>query len=113
MSERDVMALLAEANPVRVDALPQSKLTGDSILARRRRPSSRVVLIAAVLLAGVAVTLIGVFALGGSHRDLKAHGPHRSPATKLFGPGVADLHVGSVAAADALLPFRVVLPSAQ
>jgi hypothetical protein len=65
MSEHDVMTLLAAANPVRLDAVPQTSLSPDSILARRPRPSGRVVLVAAVLLAAVAAGLVGFLAVGG------------------------------------------------
>lgn len=67
MSEPDVIALLAAANPVRVDDLPQTDLTVDSDLGGRRRQSRRrVLLVAAALLAATAAILTGLFAFTGS-----------------------------------------------
>lgn len=65
MSERDVMTLLADANPVRVEDLPQTGPFSKQILERRRRPSGRVVLVTAVVLAGATAGVIGVLATGG------------------------------------------------
>ena len=65
MSERDVMALLAQANPVRVDELsPRDPNLVDRIVARRRRPSRPIALAAAIGRAAVASTLIAVFVSG-------------------------------------------------
>lgn len=61
MSERDVMALLAEANPVRVEGLSPMD---PPALSRRRGPSRLLVL--AVVVAVAAVSLIGVFVFPGS-----------------------------------------------
>jgi hypothetical protein len=62
MTERDVIALLSEANPVRVDDLAQAEFPR-SILLLHGRPSRRLVLAVASVAAAVAA-LVGVFAFG-------------------------------------------------
>jgi hypothetical protein len=108
MSERDVMALLADANPVRAEGVPQASLSVDSILTRRRQPSSRLVLAAAVLLAAVAAGLIGVFAVGG-------HGA-KTGFGRVSGPGALESNNGDwkkipLSHASSALGAPVVLPS--
>jgi hypothetical protein len=70
----DVLAQLADANPVHADELAPLELHA----LVRRRPSRRLVLATAVLAAALAATLIGVFAFGGSHTG--------SPPTSRQGP---------------------------
>ncbi len=62
MSERDLMAMLSETNPVQVADL--APLDPPSL--GRRPQSRRFVLVAAVVAAAVAASLIGVFAFSGS-----------------------------------------------
>jgi hypothetical protein len=97
MNERDVLTLLAEANPIRLDGLsgaPTDLL--DSILARRRRPRRRPVLAAGVAAAALAASLIGVFVFGGPSQStqmqpgfLGIEGPVPPPPPRSI--GVADL----------------------
>lgn len=78
MSERDVMGLLAAANPVRSDVLPEvPEDVFASIRARRWKEPRRLILAAAVAGAAVAASLIGLFAFGGSskaHRSVQTAG---------------------------------------
>lgn len=79
MSERDVMTALAEANPVRLsdlDAVTPVELLG-TIRPRRRRPSRRVALAAAIALAALASTLIATFVVGG-HQSSPSVGSEES-----------------------------------
>jgi len=64
MSERDVMALLAEANPVRVDDLAQMDFPD---LARRRSHGRLLLVAAAAVVAAGATASIAVFAFPSSH----------------------------------------------
>lgn len=118
MSKRDVMTLLADANPVRVADLPRIELPA-SILVRRRAPNRLIPVAASVVLAAGAAVSIAVLRSGSAGSPTRAStigSGHRTidgPGAHLALPGVPDLHVGSAAAADALLPFRVVLPSAR
>jgi hypothetical protein len=63
MSERDVMQLLAGANPVRVEDLAPLSFPD---LSQRRLAGRRVVVAIAVVAAAVAASLTGVFAFNGS-----------------------------------------------
>ena len=59
------MTLLAEANPVRLEDVPQAAVRVDSILDRRPRVSRRLVLAVAVVVVAAAASLTGVFVFGG------------------------------------------------
>src|SRR5438045_6437814 len=59
----DVLALLAEANPVQAHELAPLELPA----VPRRRPSRRHVLAIAVVTAALAATLVGAFVIGGNH----------------------------------------------
>ena len=110
MNERDVMALLAEANPVRVDEIPETDLELDSILARHGRPGRRLVLVAAVVTAAAAASLIGIFVLSGSPKHLVRGERLLVPPPTLthpLPPGAKEL---SLADAAATLGAPVVLP---
>ena len=74
MNERDVMALLAEANPVRVEGLSPMEPPD---VSRRRYPFRRAVLAVVVVVAATA--LIGVFVFPGSRSNGR---------TKLLEPGL-------------------------
>ncbi len=101
MNEREVMTMLSDANPVRVEDLAESALPG-SILVRRRRPS-RLGLAVAVMVAALAASLTGVFAFSGH-----SSGP-RSRASRP-GTGVPVGHL-PLAAASSTLGAAVVLPN--
>jgi hypothetical protein len=77
MSERDVMTLLAEANPVRVDGLSPM----DPPKLSRRRHSSRRAVLAVALFAAVAVSLIGVFVFPGFRSN--GHARYKEPGIGL------------------------------
>lgn len=111
MTERDAMTLLVEANPVRADELPGLDASIlDGILARRRRPSRRVMLAAAIALAALAAALVATFATGGHHSSVST-GPLQDT---LFSPTVArPLPAGkevTLADASAVLGQPLVLP---
>jgi len=98
MSENDVMTRLSEANPVRLDELPDEGLEAllDSILARPRLSRRRLVLAAAVAAAAVAAALIGVFVLtGGEHQQRT--GEHQQRTELKEGTPDNSLRLGPVA----------------
>lgn len=98
MNERDAMTLLAEANPVRVEDLAPLDRPD---LARRRRPSRRLVVAIAVLVTAVAASLIGAFAFGGASKK-SSQPPVVMPAIP---PAIQPL-----ADASTILGAPVVLP---
>jgi hypothetical protein len=68
MNENGVMTLLSEANPVRLENVPQPEATLLDAIVARRRPSRRLVLsMAATAAVALAASLIGIFAFPGSH----------------------------------------------
>jgi hypothetical protein len=85
MSERNVMALLAAANPVCVDAVQHLDLSVDSILAIRRRPPRRLGVVAAGVALALAAAFVGVFVFGG-HREAA-----RTDRGTSSGGGAADI----------------------
>jgi hypothetical protein len=101
MSERDVMTLLAQANPVQVDDLVPLDFPD---LARRRVPSRRLVL--AIALVAAAASLVGVFGFGG-HASSLSTGPARVSA-----PGSNESSWKTIALSDASMTLgaQVVLP---
>lgn len=107
MSEPDVMALLAAANPVRVDEL--SPLEPPE-LSRRRHPDRRVVL-AVIVLGAVAISLLGVFVWPGRRSG--------GPAIRMMEPGLGNegptrpLPPRSISVADVsfMLGVPVALPA--
>jgi hypothetical protein len=112
MSERDVMTLLAAANPVRVEDL--AAMNSPNLSARR--VSGRLVLAAAVVAAAVAASLIGAFAFSGATSRLPT-GVQGEIGMNAGLPGVSVEHpLGpaakevSLAAATAAYGPRLVLP---
>jgi len=96
----DVIALLAEANPVRVDDL--SSMASPAL--GHRRVVSRRLAVAAALLAALAAALVGVFALGG----------HGSRPAVSAPAGTAELSVGPpVSVEHPLAPWAKVVPLAD
>jgi hypothetical protein len=69
MNERDAMALLAAANPVRLEDVPQTAVRVDSILARHPRLSRRLMLAVAVVAVAAAASVTGVFLFGGQGKQ--------------------------------------------
>ncbi|MGH3008660.1 MAG: hypothetical protein ACRDLM_04555 [Gaiellaceae bacterium] len=61
----DVLTLLSDANPVRAEDLAPLEIPG---FARARRPTRRLVLVAAILAALVAASLVGAFVFGGQSK---------------------------------------------
>jgi hypothetical protein len=103
MSDRDVMALLSEANPVRLEDVSQLDATLlDSILARRHRPSRRTLLVAVAVVGAAAAASIAVFAFGSVHRQQVAGRPELVPPPKKIPISLAD--------ASAAVGAPVVLP---
>jgi hypothetical protein len=98
MSERDVLTLLANANPVRVEDLTPLPLPLPRSIAVRR-PRRRLVLAAAVFAAAAAAALVGAFALGGQSKN--PNGPLVPAIPPTFQP-LAD--------ASKILGAPVVLP---
>jgi hypothetical protein len=109
MSERDVMALLAAANPVRVGDLSPTE-TPD--LSGRRRPSRRAVLALAAV-GVVAASLLGVFVWPGSRSHVHTT-PMLEPGLGIGGPTLPP-PPRSIPAADIslMLGVPVALPSAS
>ena len=96
----DVIALLAEANPVRVDDL--SSMASPAL--GHRRVVSRRLAVAAALLAALAAALVGVFALGG-HGSRPAVSAPAGTAERSVGPPVSVEHP--------LAPWAKVVPLAD
>jgi hypothetical protein len=116
MSNRDVITLLAAANPVRGDELwlPDPNLV-DRIVARRRRPSRRIALVGATALVVLAATLVAVFATGGRQPSpsLGSMEPGIGSMDTLFSPTVARPLPGAevtLADASAAIGQPIVLP---
>jgi hypothetical protein len=74
MNEREVMTMLSDANPVRVEDLADSAMPG-SIFGRRRSrpPIRRLATAAAAMSTALAASLIGVFAFGGHSSGVRSH----------------------------------------
>lgn len=94
MSDVDVIALLAEANPVLADELAP---IGFPALVRRS-PARRIALAVALVIAVLGATLVGIFAFGGNSKSTGRVMP-------AIPPGFAPL-----ADASKILGFPVVLP---
>jgi hypothetical protein len=103
MTDRDVMALLAEANPVRVDDLAQM---GFLDLARRRSRGRLSLVVAAAVVASGAAALIVVFAFPRSH-------PRAGPGPGALGVNTTGSSWQTIALSDAstALGAPVVLPN--
>ena len=111
MKERDAMTLLAEANPVRLEDVPQTAARVDSILAPRPRMSGRLVLAVAVVAVAAAASLTGVFVFGGQGK--RSGGGMQSD---LPGPTVQRPLIGkqvSLADATAAIGPALVLPDSS
>jgi hypothetical protein len=111
MSDRDVMALLGAANPVRVEDLAP---LDPPDLSQRRFPSRRLALATAVLTAAVAASLIGVFVFSGSPSPRPGSGEFQVvPLPTLahpLGPGAKQT---SLPAASRALGVHIVLPDSS
>jgi hypothetical protein len=107
MTENGVMALLREANPVRVDDLPQIDFP-DSIIVRRCRPSRRLALALVVVAVALAASLIGVFVFGG-HRPRPVVMTEGLPGRTVQHP-LAGANQASLSDATAALGPALVLP---
>lgn len=108
MNERDVMALLAEANPVGLDDLRQTDQTVDLILAWRRKQNRRVMLVVVIALAAVVAGLIGAFATGG-HGTKPQLGGNNGP--EALGSSNPSFKTIPLADASAALGAPLVLPN--
>jgi hypothetical protein len=107
MSDRDVMALLAAANPVRVQDLAPLDLPD---LSQRRLPSRRLVLAIAFVLAGAATSLIGVFVLAPSGPKPTVGQRSLVPPPTIEHPLFGG-HQVSISKAGIALRTKVVLPN--
>ena len=108
MSERNVMALLAAANPVCVDAVQHLDLSVDSILAIRRRPPRRLGVVAAGVALALAAAFVGVFVFGG-HRPRPVAMTEGLPGPTVERP-LAGAQQTSLGDATAALGPALVLP---
>lgn len=104
MNEQRAMAMLSEANPVRAGDLsvPDPSLV-DRVVALRRRPSRRVTLVAAIIVAALAASLVAVFATGG-HKSSGSIGSMEAtigpPPTVAYPlPGGKEVTLGDAAVA--------------
>lgn len=104
MSERDVMSLLGEANPVRAETLARVEFPS-SILVERRSRRRPALVIAVASVVALAATLIGVFVLDGSGSR---------PHVRFTGPGAPGSDDSwktiPLSEASSALGARVVLP---
>lgn len=110
MNENDVITLLAEANPVRVDDLEPLDLPR---LVHRRMPSRRLVLAIAVVGVAIAASLIGLFAFRGtSSRPTASSGDGRDApfAITLAHPLAPEANEVSLRAATTTFGPALVLP---
>jgi hypothetical protein len=109
MSERDTMALLAEANPVRAGELPLDVELVDRIV-KGRQPSRRTAVVGAIALAALAASFAALFAVDG-RRPGSPHGFMLSelPAATVAHPlgGAPEV---TVAQASAAIGQPIVLP---
>jgi hypothetical protein len=114
MNESDAMRLLAEANPVRADAIGGMEMP--SSLVASRRSSKRLVLAAAVaLVAALAASLIGMFVFGQSTSSMEpglSNGPQGlgdlGPGTPVQPPPPASIPVADI---SSMLGVPVALPT--
>ncbi len=112
MNENEAMRLLAEANPVRVDAIGGMEMPS-SVFASRRS-SKRLVLAAAMaLLVLLAASLIGVFAFGSSTRHLERGGSMLVPLPTLAHPLPPGAQQVSLSGATQALGASIVLPDSS
>jgi hypothetical protein len=112
MSERDVMALLAEANPVRVEELPQVEVP-ESIFTPNRRSSRRVLLVAAAATAALTASLIAAFAFNGTSRRLSGGAFQLLPTPTLKHPLPPGAKQVTLSQATRTLGAPIVLPHAS
>jgi hypothetical protein len=113
MSERDVMALLAAANPIEVGDLSELEFPRPKLA---RPPRTRTLLLTAMVVA-VAATLVAVFAFSGSSSSPQPQGIGPIGRSDLAGPGPTvdrPLPLGgrevSLGDAQAALGVPIVLP---
>jgi hypothetical protein len=114
MNETDAMRLLAEANPVPTEALTALDTSvADRIVGRRRRPSRRLVLVAAIALAVLASALIAGITTGGHSGSSESS---MEPELSTIGvTSVAQLPGKKVTLAEASTAIRqpIVLPDSS
>ncbi len=115
MSERDVMKLLSEANPVSIEALTDAPGDPESIGVFRRKTRRGLVLAAAVVAVALTVSLLGVFVVNASNSprprgSVGFEGDSGIPLPTVAYPLVPGAKQVSIADASAALHGPIVLP---